>query len=73
VLSWILSVDGASNLKGRGVGVVLEGPEGVLIKQSLRFAFKANNNQADFEALIAGMLLAKEMGFLSCWSKVILH
>ena len=34
----------------------------MLIEQSLRFAFKANNNQAEYEALIAGILLAKEMG-----------
>ena len=40
----------------------MEGPNGVLIEQSLRFAFKASNNQAEYEALIAGMLLAREMG-----------
>jgi len=34
----------------------------VLIEQSLRFAFIASNNQAEYEALIAGILLAKEMG-----------
>ncbi|GAU29790.1 hypothetical protein TSUD_293580 [Trifolium subterraneum] len=58
---WTLSVDDSSNLRGSGAGVVLEGPEGVLIEQSLRFAFKASNNQAEYEALIAGMKLAKEM------------
>ncbi|GAU41237.1 hypothetical protein TSUD_280360 [Trifolium subterraneum] len=58
---WTLSVDGSSNLRGSGAGVVMEGPEGVLIKQSLRFAFKASNNQAEYEALITGMKLAKEM------------
>jgi hypothetical protein len=58
---WTLSVDGASNIRGSGAGVVLEGPDGVLIEQSLRFAFKASNNQAEYEALIAGMKLAKEM------------
>ncbi|MCI76888.1 hypothetical protein A2U01_0098158, partial [Trifolium medium] len=26
--AWILSVDGASNLRGSGTGVVLEGPDG---------------------------------------------
>ena len=41
---------------------MLEGPVGILIEQALRFAFKASNNQAEYEALIAGMLLAKEMG-----------
>ena len=59
---WLLSVDGSSNQQGSGAGIVLEGPNGVLIKQALRFAFKASNNQVEYEALIAGVLLAKEMG-----------
>ncbi|GAU44863.1 hypothetical protein TSUD_329190 [Trifolium subterraneum] len=58
---WTFPVDGSSNLRGSGVGVVLEGPEGVLIEQSLRFTFKASNNQAEYETLIAGMKLAEEM------------
>jgi len=59
---WMLSVDGSSNQQGSGAGVILEGPNGLLIEQALRFAFKASNNQAEYEALIAGMLLAKKMG-----------
>lgn len=59
---WVLSVNGSSNLKGSGAGVVLEGPDGVLLEQSLHFEFKASNNQAEYEALIAGMALAQEMG-----------
>jgi len=59
---WVLSVDGSSNQQGSGAGVVLEGPNGLLIEHALKFAFKASNNQAEYEALIAGMLLAKEMG-----------
>jgi len=55
---WALSLDGSSNQQGSGAGIVLEGPNGVLIEQALRFAFKASNNQAEFEE-IAGMLLAK--------------
>ncbi|MCI73535.1 gag-pol polyprotein, partial [Trifolium medium] len=47
---WTLSVDGAFNIKGSGAGVILEGPDGVPIEQSLRFAFKASNNQAEYEA-----------------------
>jgi len=62
VFQWVLSVDGSSNQQGSGAGVILEGPNGVLIEQSLRFAFKASNNQVEYEALIAGMLLAREMG-----------
>jgi len=41
---WVLSVDGSSNQLGSGAEVILEGPNGVLIEQSLRFAFKASNN-----------------------------
>ncbi|XP_068503767.1 uncharacterized protein [Phaseolus vulgaris] len=61
-LQWVLSVDGSSNQQGSGVGVILEGPRGLLIEQALRFAFKASNNQVEYEALITGMLLAKELG-----------
>ncbi|XP_068486598.1 uncharacterized protein [Phaseolus vulgaris] len=53
---------GSSNQQGSEAGVILEGPNELLIEQALRFAFKASNNQKEYEALIAGMLLAKEMG-----------
>jgi len=66
---WVLYVDGSSNQEGSGVGVILEGPNGLLIEQALWFAFKASNNQAEYEALIAGMLLAKEMGARSLVAK----
>ena len=41
---WVLSVDGSSNQQGSGAGVILEGPNGVLIEQSLRFAFDPAGN-----------------------------
>jgi len=66
---WVLSMDGSSNQQGSGAGVILEGPNGLLIEQTLRFAFKASNNQVEYEALIAGMLLAKEMGARSLLAK----
>jgi len=62
-------VDGSSNQQRSGAGIILEGPNGVLIEQALRFAFKVSNNQAEYEALIAGMLLAKEMGAQSLLAK----
>lgn len=42
--------------------MVLEGPSGVLIEQSLVFQFKVSNNQAEYEALLAGMELARDLG-----------
>jgi len=65
----VLSVDGSSNQQGSGAGVILEGSNGLLIEQALRLAFKASNNQAEYEALIARMLLAKEMGARSLLAK----
>ena len=59
---WILSVDGSSNLKGSGAGVVLEGPGGMVLEYSLRFGFSTSNNQAEYEALLAGLRLALEVG-----------
>jgi len=56
---WVLLVDGSTNQQGSGGGVILERPNGLLIEQALRFAFKASNNQAEYEALIVGMLHAK--------------
>jgi len=41
---WILSVDGSSNAKGGGVGIVLQGPNDLLLEQALRFGFKPSNN-----------------------------
>jgi len=66
---WVLSVDGSSNQQGSDVRVILEGPSGLLIKQTLGFAFKSSNKQAEYEALIDGMLLAKEMGARSLLMK----
>ena len=59
---WILSIDGSSNLKGSGAGIILEGLNGVLLEQYLKFSFKVSNHQAEYEALINGMFLAKELG-----------
>ncbi|XP_020203737.1 uncharacterized protein LOC109789239 [Cajanus cajan] len=48
--------------RGSGAGVILEGPKGITLEQSLRFRFKASNNQAEYEALLAGLRLAEDMG-----------
>ena len=40
---------------------MLVSPEGHRMHCSLRFGFKASNNEAEYEALIAGLKLVKEM------------
>ncbi|XP_052292047.1 uncharacterized protein LOC127900835 [Citrus sinensis] len=56
---WQMSVDGSSREQGSGAGIVLEGPEGEEISYAVKLEFAATNNQAEYEALIAGLELAK--------------
>ncbi|XP_065020481.1 uncharacterized protein LOC135645744 [Musa acuminata AAA Group] len=58
---WLLRIDGSSGRKGAGAGLVLEAPDGRSFEHSLRFGFKATNNEAEYEALLAGLRLAVEM------------
>ena len=58
---WKLSVDGASNAQGSGVGLILTSPEGIDIEHALRFGFHASNNEAEYEAVIAGLNLAHSL------------
>ena len=58
---WGLYVDGSSNEGGLGADLILVSPEGHQMHCALRFRFKASNNEAEYEALIAGLSLAKEM------------
>ncbi|KAM1397805.1 hypothetical protein ACFX2I_015342 [Malus domestica] len=46
---------------GCGAGLVFTTPDKVVMKYALRFKFKASNNEAEYEALIAGLHLAKHL------------
>ena len=59
---WVLHIDEASNAQGSGAEFLLTNSEGVVTEHALRFGFKASNNQAEYEALIAGLKLALELG-----------
>ena len=58
---WKLFVDGALSMRGSGAGVVLISPFEDVIEYSLRFSFQSSNNIVEYEALIAGIKLAKEL------------
>ncbi|XP_038690528.1 uncharacterized protein LOC119989207 [Tripterygium wilfordii] len=62
---WTLYVDGSSNVRGSGLGIVLISPEGSVIQRAVRCGFHATNNEAEYEALIIGLKLAKELGVTS--------
>ncbi|KAM2638371.1 hypothetical protein EV1_022762 [Malus domestica] len=61
-LSWSLYVDGSSNQQDCGVGLVLTTPNKVAMQYALSFKFKASNNEAEYEALLVGLRLAKHLG-----------
>ena len=45
--------------------MVLKSPQGDMIVRSVSCDFKATNNEAEYEALIAGMTVAKDLGATS--------
>ena len=59
---WELYVDGAVNQRGSGVGLILVSPEKITIEKSLRLNFSATNNEAEYEALLMGILMVQKMG-----------
>ena len=50
-------VDGVANKRGSRVGLVVVSLEGVIIEKSLRLGFSATNNEAEYKALLAGMVM----------------
>ncbi|GAU51226.1 hypothetical protein TSUD_136230 [Trifolium subterraneum] len=59
---WTIFVDGSSNSQGSGAGIILENGDEVLIEVSLGLSFPTTNNQAEYEAFLAGLRLAEDMG-----------
>ncbi|KAK3022983.1 hypothetical protein RJ639_046687 [Escallonia herrerae] len=55
---WNLYVDDSSAVGSNGAGIILISPEGFIIEYALRFGFQASNNEAEYEALLAGIRLA---------------
>ena len=58
--TWEVYVDGASNQKGSGVGLVLMSPEKVVIEKSLRLDFSATNTKSSTKLCWKEWLWSKE-------------
>nr|GEV22580.1 hypothetical protein [Tanacetum cinerariifolium] len=58
---WILFTDGSSCIDGSRAGLILTNPEEVEFTYALRFRFDATNNEAEYEALIAGLRITEQM------------
>jgi ribonuclease HI len=60
---WTMYFDGSKRVQDAGAGVVLISPHGDKLKYVLRMSFsQASNNEAEYEALLHGMKMAKACG-----------
>jgi len=55
VKRWQVHKDGASNGRGLGVGIIMVSPKELRMEKLLRLGFITSNNEAEYEALIAGL------------------
>ena len=56
-----LSVDEAANAQGSGARMIQTSPDGIDTEYAIRFGFQASNNEAEYEAIIAGLNLTHFM------------
>ncbi|KAM2171550.1 hypothetical protein ACFX1R_036630 [Malus domestica] len=59
--AWSLYVDGSSNQQCCGARLVLTTLDKLAMEYVLHFKFKASNNEAKYEVLLAGLRLAKHL------------
>nr|GEW22467.1 reverse transcriptase domain-containing protein [Tanacetum cinerariifolium] len=67
---WELFTDGASSPKRSEAGLVLIGPSGFEHTYALRLTFDSTNNEAKYEAILAGVTIAKKMNIQKLEAKV---
>ncbi|GKB20944.1 reverse transcriptase domain-containing protein [Tanacetum coccineum] len=67
---WILFMNRASSLKGSRAGLVLIGPSGVKYTYALRLTFTTTNNEAEYEAFLASLRIARRMKIQRLEAKV---
>ena len=59
---WVINVDDSSPLYARGIGAILKSPKGDKLKYAARLQYQTTNNEAEYEALLKGLELAKSLG-----------
>ncbi|XP_024046513.1 uncharacterized protein LOC112100880 [Citrus clementina] len=58
---WEIYVDNSSNSHGSGAGIIIIDSNKVKICYVLQFGFKASNNEAEYEAIIAELRMSKAL------------
>lgn len=59
---WQVYIDGASNYREAGVGIILISSEGIRVEKSFRLGFPISNNEEEYEALLVGLRMSKQIG-----------
>ena len=59
---WSIHTDESSNQRSGSASVVIQTPEGDKIECMIRLDFPTTNNEAEYEALVAGLDLARAAG-----------
>jgi ribonuclease HI len=57
-----MNFDGSKMLGALGAGIIFTSPKGDKLQYVLQIHFRASNNVAEYEALVHGFKLAKEIG-----------
>uniref|UniRef100_A0A2N9INB9 Uncharacterized protein n=1 Tax=Fagus sylvatica TaxID=28930 RepID=A0A2N9INB9_FAGSY len=60
--AWTVNIDGSSTKEMGGAGIILVSPEKDKFEYAIQLRFRATNNEAEYEALLAGLKLSKKMG-----------
>nr|AAP20843.1 retrotransposon protein, putative, Ty3-gypsy sub-class [Oryza sativa Japonica Group]ABF96690.1 retrotransposon protein, putative, Ty3-gypsy subclass [Oryza sativa Japonica Group] len=60
--TWTMAFDGALNSQGAGAGFILTSPSGEQFKHAIHLNFRATNNIAEYERLLAGIRAAAALG-----------
>ena len=60
--TWTMAFDGALNSQGAGAGFILTSPSGDQFKHAIHLNFRATNNTAEYEGLLAGIRAAAALG-----------
>ena len=59
---WCMKFVGSLTLQGASTGVVLTSPDGHTLKYAIQLDFRATNNMAEYEGLLAGLRAAAGLG-----------
>jgi ribonuclease HI len=59
---WVMHFDGSKLLRGSGARVTLKSPKGDELSYVFQIHFPTTNNIAEYEALLYGLRIAKEIG-----------